>query len=95
MSDWISAKDKLPEDEGYALVSVLVSIDDGDSDPLVTVAEYSSIDACFLDQEGLREIGSEGCFQGAEVTHWMPLPSAPSVIVLSEPEYLHKLAVGE
>jgi hypothetical protein len=82
MSDWISVKERLPEDDNYALVSVLVSIDDGGGDPLVTIADYSPEETCFLDQDLLQEIGSEGCFETCEVTHWMPLPIAPPSITV-------------
>jgi hypothetical protein len=68
----------MPDSGGYELISVLVAIDDESDDPLITIAEYSHKDKCFLDPDSLRQIGSNRCYTGTTVTHWMPLPKPPT-----------------
>lgn len=61
MSEWISVKDRLPEDDGWFLVSIF---------GWVTLAFYDEHDSIFNDFKTCMANNSQ-------VTHWMPLPEPP------------------
>ncbi len=70
MPEWISVKDRLPEEN----TRVLICTQWGD----VWMASYYSecrIAQAYWDVETLRGGGID--FKATEVTHWMPLPEPP------------------
>lgn len=69
MSDWISVKDKLPEDERNVLV--YYGFDHGDGElgmRFIGVLTYFAFDP----QPHFQHAST-----GLKVTHWMPLPEPP------------------
>ena len=63
MSEWISVEDRLPEDEGYVLVT--------DGDDVYMGFKDDSWGSYFMNVESPSMI----CF--GDITHWMPLPEPP------------------
>tara|TARA_R110000850_G_scaffold189668_1_gene315608 strand:+ start:54 stop:296 length:243 start_codon:yes stop_codon:yes gene_type:complete len=79
MGEWISVKDRLPDDCSEVLVickwdnSPLIAFNDGmdwiekcDNLEIIGDSDYNTI---------IHEVGAENI--GYEITHWMPLPELP------------------
>lgn len=72
MSEWISVKDKLPEDERNVLAYYGFNRGDGDLGMrFIGVLSYFAFDQN-------RHWQHEGI--GLTVTHWMPLPEPPTEV---------------
>ena len=70
MSEWISVKDRLPEDFGEVLVIVSGKPHENITlDGAYEIAEYDPVEGWIL------EMWPEWC--SGVVTHWMPLPEPP------------------
>ena len=80
MSEWISVKDRLPEDDSTVLVVAIAEFA-----ARITFGMYRRVVKIFDDDEDAWEIldpihnlsWSWASNQNAEVTHWMPLPELP------------------
>ena len=85
MSEWISVKDRLPQENGYYLVWLK------DTEPkkyyLDEVIDCSYVDQYYYDTTQMIFSGNENYFNMVlqrpqefgvlELTHWMPLPDRP------------------
>ena len=70
MSEWISVKDRLPEDFGEVLVIVSGNpCENITLDGAYEIAEYDPVEGWIL------EMWPE--WESAVVTHWMPFPDPP------------------
>lgn len=70
MSEWISVKDRLPEDMGEVLVIVSGKPHENITlDGAYEIAEYDPVEGWIL------EMWPE--WRSGVVTHWMPLPEPP------------------
>lgn len=65
--NWISVKDRLPDEELHVLIQW---VDCNDDDTGYTMA------VCYFNSDGWNRYGV-GFFE-EEVTHWMPLPDKPA-----------------
>ena len=72
MSEWISVKDRLPENKE----SVLVSEFDDYGNNGMTKAWFGGVN-WYLDDDGLRATDDHCIYLDMEVTHWQPLPLPP------------------
>jgi hypothetical protein len=72
MSDWISAKERLPKSEDLVLV-----IANGKPTKNTTLYEAYEL-ATYYEGEGWC-LDMWPTWEGADVTHWMPLPDPPEV----------------
>ena len=70
MSEWISVKDRLPENDDNVLVIVNGKYNN------VTFVNAMMI-AAFCDDEHVWFLNEYPDFVHANVTHWMPLPEPP------------------
>ena len=68
MSEWISVKDKLPEDEQLVFCSGL-DFEVGPSRHY-GVLRYNNGEFAYVDDDGIYE-------EWKYITHWMPLPKPP------------------
>ena len=71
MSEWISVKDGLPEDD----VRVLVCGNGGDESHVIAITQYTHRKYGY-NIEGWIEPW-QYFFYNYEITHWMPLPEPP------------------
>lgn len=80
MTEWISVKDRLPENEQEVLVVAV-----GWEDRLVYVGNYKRIESQKSWLTGIRSESSDWSLWGwsylrsPEVTHWMPMPSIEGI----------------
>ena len=71
MSEWISVKEKVPDEFGDYLCSVIIPSDRGKYVISIKVLRW------YVDHTN-RSRGHFSC-EGMIVTHWMPIPQAPKV----------------
>ena len=67
VQEWISVKDRLPEENGYYLCEVCFS----------SVSDCKSYRRMILYWEDNVWIDMPNCFKTRKPTHWMPLPEPP------------------
>ena len=69
MSDWISVKDRLPNDDDSALVIVSGKVGNITLDNAIELAQFS------MDEGWILEMWPE--WEDPKVRYWMPLPKPP------------------
>jgi hypothetical protein len=80
--EWISVKDRLPEDYTFVLV---YSHMPGESEPCpITIARWNTEEWETLCNENQNNACASGDLfrstESEEITHWMPLPKPPVII---------------
>lgn len=81
MSEWISVKDRMPDEPGTYLVNIHGE-DENDVCDFVTEAWYTPLPALLFNEEVGRTMLNE-FYEFAsrlreQITHWMPLPELPA-----------------
>lgn len=78
MAEWISVKDRLPEEGKEVLVFAIGKLDNFIGETAIAISDYTNIS---LVPQIIHRMGWRAPWQyfltDYEITHWMPLPEPP------------------